>query len=239
MGSAINVPDLAQKFYETYSLIDELDNVITADRWTVTATNGGGLTRVDGQGAGITLDTADSTAADNDETYFLTTQESFKFIDGQPLYGSAKIQFAEADTDAANIAVGFANAVAANTIQDDGAGPPADYSGAVIYKVDGGTKWIFETSVGTTQTTTTSTTTAGGATAQKLEIHIDDHSPNKLRAIPLVDGVQLVDANNNPIAHYITLGSPTEMNFFAGVKQGSATEQTLTVKKVCCLQKEA
>ena len=67
----------------------------------------------------------------------------------------------------------------------------ASFSGAVIYKVDGGTVWKFVTSIGTTNTVSTSVTTAGGSAYQRLAIKIVPNSSTTALAYPIVDGKQL------------------------------------------------
>lgn len=237
MGSAINVPDAALVGRLTHGFFDDFDHFVTADRWTVTASNSGGATVADGAGGIITLDASDSTEGDNDETYLLATTETLKFAANKPITLAASVQFTEANTNDANVAVGYADGVAADTILDDGAGLKATFDGAVIYKVDGGTVWRFITSNGTTRTDSVSTTTAGGSAYQVLEIETRHQSATEVSLIPKVDGVQLKDSNGNLIEHKVLYASATEMQAFAGVKNGGANEETLNVDYISCWQK--
>lgn len=238
MGNALTVPEWARDAFQTFGVVDHFTHFVTGDDWTATASNSGGVTETDGKGGLVTLSPSDSTAADNDEVYLHQSNETFKFVADKPIYFGARIQFTEAATDDANVAVGMKDAVAADSILDNGAGPAASYSGAIIYKVDGETTWRFETSVGATQTTSVSSTTAGGSAYQVLEIFIEHYNGTQLLAIPRVDGKQLLDSTTGlPINHKITIGSATEMEAFAGLKNGSTNEEALVVDTIVCLQK--
>lgn len=178
----------------------------------------------------VTLVPSDGTVADNDEAYLACPNEVFLFAAGKPAYFTALVQFTEANTDDANIMAGFMNAVGANAIVDDGGGPKASFSGAVIYKVDGGTVWRCCSSNGTTRTDTASVTTAGGSAYQRLEIIVNDTGSSTTCEVAYkVDGVYLKDSNGVPIRHTIPYASLTEMQAFVGVKNGGANLETLNV----------
>ena len=150
------------------------------------------------------------------------------------------MQFAEANTDDENILVGLLDAVGANSLQDNGAGPPASYSGAVFFKVDGGTTWNVETSNSTTQTTnelvstnannlSRKTQTAGGAAYQTLRIEYTPYSATNAYVSFFVDGVQCCQ-------HDYVFTSATEMQIGIGVKNGGANNETLNVDYVVAVQ---
>jgi hypothetical protein len=152
----------------------------------------------------------------------------------------ARVQYTEANTDDANILVGLLDAVGANSLQDNGAGPPSSYSGAVFVKVDGGTVWQCETSVTTTQTTTELTAanvnnlakravTAGGAAYQTLRIEYMPYSATNAYVTFFVDGVAVAQ-------HDYVFTSATEMQIGLGVKNGGANLETLNVDYVVCSQ---
>lgn len=238
-GQALIVPDWVNVAHHSHTIFDDFNHYVASDQFTAVASNGGGVTVADAVGGIATIDPSGTTVADNDETYLPTTTECFKFAQDKPLYFETRIQFTEAATSAANVMVGVKDAVAANTILDNGAGPAASYSGAVIYKVDGETKWRFETSISTTQTTSNaSTTTAGGSSYQRLSILVKSYNATQLEAIPFVDGVQLIDGTTgDPISHLITFSGATEMDAFVGLKQGSTTEESLLCDYILCSQK--
>lgn len=237
MPSALNVSDAALKLKQTHGINDDFHQFVTGDLWTVTATNGGGATMQDAVGGQILIDTSDSTAADNDETYLHTTNEHWLFAADKPLTFVARIKYAEANTDDANVAAGLMDAVAADSIQDDGAGPDGTFDGAVIYKVDGGTVWRFKTSNATTATDSISDTTAGGSSFQTLEIRVRHQDASNCSLVPLVDGVQLKTSAGVLIEHKLAYSGLAEMAAVIGVKNGGANEETVTVDYVSVEQK--
>jgi hypothetical protein len=224
------MPDVMLK-RQTFGFLDDFDWYVTAHRWTSILTDTGTAAVGDAHAGIITLLPSDGTVADEDEAYIKTTNELFLFAVDKPLLFEARIQYAEAATNAANVIAGFASAVAANHLQDAGAGPPASYSGAVIFKVDGSTVWQFETSIAGAQITTVSNVTAGGAGSHVLRIEVRE-AGGIMEAVPLIDTgsgmIHLTDTNNRPIKHTFAPTSATEMNAFIGVKNGTAAQQALT-----------
>lgn len=185
---------------------------------------------------------------DNNECAVSTTNKPFLFLNERPLLFEAAIQYAEANTSAMNAFVGFSSVLGtANMLLDDGAGPAASFSGAGIFKVDGGTVWKFVTSLGTTQTITTSQHTAGGSAYQTLRVEVRQGSSGAsgLEAIPwLGTGTpsgattwqQMLDANNKPIKHAITYTSAVNMQAGVYVKEGSTSAETMLVDYIGAYQ---
>jgi len=175
-------------------------------------------------------------ATDNNEAYIFT-DEVFKFTADKPFIAHVSVQYAESATDDANVAVGLMDAVGANSILDNGAGPKAAYSGAVVYKTDGSTVWAVEASVngGATQYGGTSTTTAGGTTAQVIRIEFQPFSSTKgdvLFSIADAGGtnfIPLEDSNGNILKYEIDFTTVTEMSLFAGAKAGSASSELVYI----------
>ena len=212
-----------------FEIFDDFKNYTAAEaNYTATLTDSGTVAAGDVACGVVTLTPSDGTVADNDEAYLSTVQEVFLFAADKPIFAEARIQFTEANTDDANVIFGLMSAAAANALLDDGGGPAASYSGAVFFKVDGGTTWWVETSIGGTQTTTATNITAGGSAYQTLTIECVPVG-SVVEVSFLVDGVYCVDASGVRIKHRITLGSPTEMDLFAGVKNGGANNQTLLI----------
>ncbi len=126
--------------------------------------------------------------------------------------------------------LGLMDAVAANALQNDGAGPKASYSGAVFYKVDGETVWRCESSIGASQVTTQTSVTAGGSTAQRLTIEFQPITSSLGEVRFFIDDALVAK-------HAITFSSATEMQVVLGVKDGDASdEETLNVDYVACYQ---
>ena len=218
---------------------DFLRDVDSAD-WVTTLTDSGTASVGDAVGGVIALVPSDGTVADNDEAYVESANEVFKFAGDKPLLFEARVQFTEANVDDANVLVGVLDAVGANSLQDNGAGPPSSYSGAVFFKVDGGTVWQTETSNSTTQTTnellSTNTNnlakksvTAGGASYQVLRIEYMPYSSTNAYVSFFVDGVLCAQ-------HDYIFTSATEMQIGIGVKNGGANNETLNVDYVVCTQ---
>jgi hypothetical protein len=218
---------------------DFLRDVDSAD-WVTTLTDSGTASVGDAAGGIIALVPSDGTVADNDEAYIESANEVFKFAGDKPLLFEARVQFSEANVDDANVLVGLLDAVGANSLVDNGGGPPSSYSGAVFFKVDGGTVWQTETSNSTTQTTNelvASNTnnlakravTAGGSAYQTLRIEYQPYSSTNAYVSFFVDGVLCAQ-------HDYIFTSATEMQIGIGVKNGGANNETLNVDYVACVQ---
>ena len=236
MGSTFNTPDAALVGKHTHGFFEDFNYYIADDLFTVTSADGGSASETDAAGGVLSLDTSSTTAADNDEVYLHQSNETFLFAAEKPLQFDARIQFTEANTDDANVAVGLSDAVAADRIVDGG-GMAASFDGAVIHKDDGGTVWKFTTSNATAQTTSTSTTTAGGSAYQVLTIIVRHQDASNCSLVPLVDGQQLKDSNGNLIEHKLAYSGLAEMEAFIGLKGGSTNEESLLVDYISCWQK--
>jgi hypothetical protein len=214
-----------------FSLFDDFLWYVTAHGFTTVATDSGTVTVGDARGGIVALTPSDGTVADNDEVYIRSTAELFKF--DRSGFVEFKLQYTEANTDDANVAFGVMNAVAANSILDDGGGPAASYSGAVFFKVDGATVWNVESSIAGTQTTTTLTTTAGGASYVTFRIEWRYINSTRVEVTFWIDGQQVLDPAQrfaSPVMHVVDPTSCTEMHVFAGLKNGAATNvETLNI----------
>lgn len=246
MTKQIELPDEAKLGRLYAGFFDELTHFVTGDRWIVTATDSGGATGQDAAGGTIVIDASDGTVADNDEVYLSTKHEIFKFAANKPLVFEARVKFTEANTDDANILVGLADATAANHLLDDGAGPLASYSGAVFFKVDGGTTWNCEVSDSTTQTTVAldgtqravqgspmagAAQTAGGGVWEVLRIEFLPTIGTKADVVFYKDGVAVAKVKDYDYSN------ATEMDIVFGVKNGGANEETLHIDYCLCYQK--
>jgi hypothetical protein len=201
-------------------------NYTTAGRFSTVASDSGTVAVADAVGGIITLNPSDGTVANNDETYLKGTVETFKFAANKPLMIEGRIQFAEGNTDDANIIFGIKDAVAANTLLDDGGGPAASYSGAVFFKTDGDLLWQVENSIGSTQKTTRLSSdfsldktdrTAGGSSYQKLRIEWLPKTSTLGDFMFYIDDV-LVAVHFDQV-----YTSATEMQVCAGIKNGADT----------------
>jgi hypothetical protein len=223
-----------------FSIADDFTRDVDSADWVTTLTDSGTASVGDAAGGILAIVASDGTVADNDEAYVEYANEVFKFAADKPALFEARVQFTEANTDDANVLVGLMDAVGANSLQDNGAGPPASYSGAVFFKIDGGTVWQTETSNSTTQTTNELTAanvnnlakravTAGGAAYQTLRIECMPYSATNAYVSFFVDGVLCAQ-------HDYIFTSATEMQLAFGVKNGGANNETLNVDYVSCTQ---
>lgn len=212
---------------DEFVVFDDFDYYVSGERWTSLAADTNTVVAHEGPGRGRVSVSTGPDNVNNDEAAVATTNELFKFIANKAIVAEGLVQFAEAATNAANVAFGFADAFGANLIADNGGAVGINDSGALIFKRDGETVWSFQTEIGGTAVTTQSTTTAGGSAAQTLRIEITPVSSSVFEARPFVDGVQLVDTNGNPIMHRITLGTSTDMDFGLYVKCGSSLTQVV------------
>lgn len=222
-------------------IADDFTRDIDAAEWVVTATDAGSGTVGDAVGGILAMTPSDGTVADNDEVYLESPNETFLFANNKPLIFEARVQWTEANTDDFNVIVGIKDAVAANTLLDDGGGPAASYSGAVFFKVDGSTTWNVETSLAGTQTTTELSATnannlakrvmtAGGSSYQVLRLDFLPYSSTNAYVNFYIDGVQVAQ-------HDYIYTSATEMQICIGGKNGAATNvETLNVDYVICAQ---
>jgi hypothetical protein len=207
--------------------------LVTGDLYSTLAADGGSSVAVGDAFGGVCVLTTGAT--NNNEAAVKTTKEIFKFADGKPAEGIARIQYAEANTDDANVMVGWMDAMAADAMVDDGAGPKASYSGAVIYKVDGETVWRCQTSNGTTKTTTVTQHTAGGSSYVTLCILVSPFNSTTCEVAFLWDPnggtnfQQMLDVYGRPIKHTMLYASLTEMMFGVYAKAGGANSEVVNV----------
>ena|SRR3990167_5868202 len=218
------------------SVIDDdfLEDIATA-RWTKTTTDSGTIDVGDGRKGIATFLPSDGSVGDNDEVYLACVNEVFLIAGnpGKPIYGRGLIQFTEGNTDDLNVCFGFANAIAADWLIDDGGGMRASGTQAAIYKIDGGTVWRCYSRNGTETTDTVSTTTAGGSAYQTLEILIHDYTRTSCQIAYKVDGAFLKDTNGATIKHTLLVASAGEMQFGMGAKNGGAgTVETLLADRL-------
>lgn len=161
------------------------------DEWTTA-----GTAAAQGERGGVLqLSTA---ATDNAEASVVLDSAIAAIAANKPFSFAARVQFAEAATNAANVFVGLSDEAAATALGDNGAGPPADYAGVGLHKLDGGLNWIAEFSNSTTQQTleltaegslTGAAIVAGSANYQLIEIDVIPKTSTVCDVVFKVDGV--------------------------------------------------
>jgi len=224
----LELPD-ALRLRRQCTLFDDFLWYISPHVWTSLATDGGtSVAAGTSAAAGTVILTTGAT--DNNEAAIATTNKPYLFASEKTMRFEANSQYAEAATSACNMCAGFSSVMnTANMMLDDGAGPAASFSGAIIYKVDGGTVWRFRTSIGSTNIDTISQHTAGGSTAQVLSVEVRTGSYGYVEAVPFLNGLQMLDANNKPIKHTFVTTSAAAMQAGVYVKAGGANSEVVTV----------
>lgn len=218
-------------------VLDHFLSYTSGQLWTTTASDSGAATVETTHPGGVLLiHPSDGTVADNDETYVATTNAIFTIAAGQPFFAEFMVLFAEAATDDANLIIGFSSTAAANTLQDNGAGPPADYTGYVFFKTDGDTLWQCEVSNGTTQSTKRLTAdtrlvgeadiTAGSTLWQRLRVEVNPKSATLADITFAIDGKAVATFKD----HVYT--SALAVKVIMGCKNGGGTEDLLRVQLV-------
>lgn len=216
---------------DTVHIWDDFFWFVTAHQWTSLVADTTPTVTVGDAANGVAVLFTDTT--DNNEVALRSTAELFKIGTNRQIYGRCKLQYAENDTNKANVLFGFYSAMAANTLADNGAGPRASGDALAIYKVDGGTVWRCLSMCNGTQTITASTKTAGGSTAQVLEIVANDWDGVSMQVSFKVDGEYLRDSTGAIIKHTVAIASATEMHIGVYVKTGGgAGGETVNVDNI-------
>lgn len=231
MSNVLKFPPSWQNIKQQYELFDDFFSDQSDLSWVDTITDSGTALVNDAVNGVMVLTPSDGTVADNDEVYLASANELFLYAADKPFVGRCRLKFVETTSGVYNAFFGFASAIGANTLVDDGGGMRASGSVAAIYKVDGETVWRCVTRNNGVATVSQSTTTAGGASYQELEIEVVYLNSTQVQVVFRVDGVALKDATTGlPIVHTVTVASATEMQIGAGAKLGAATNNdTLSI----------
>jgi hypothetical protein len=213
---------------DTFYVFNDFEKDQVDTDWVDTVTDTGTVAIGDEVGGVVTLTPSDGTVADNDEVYLATANELFKYGANMGLYGRFRIQFTETTAGIYNCAVGFMNAVGADSIVDNTGLPKASGSTLAIYKTDGSQVWKCCSAVNGTATHTTSTksstkSTSVGGGWQELEIEATPTDSLSYTVTFSVDGEKLRDSSGLVIRHNLAFASATEMQMFIGAKLGAAT----------------
>lgn len=220
-----------------HGFFEDFNHAVSADLWTITSASDGSATVGDAAGGIMALVTD---ATDNDSELVATTHELFKIAASKPMVMEFCQKFSQAAINAANVGFGSSNAAAATSLADDGAGPAADFSGAMFYTVDGDTTWRCIYSDGTTQTIVELDAdgsldgvakTAASTTYQVLRIEIIPVTSSLVDVMFYIDGVLVCKMKDK------TLASATEMDVFILNKAGTAAAQTVNCDYAAAFQK--
>ena len=247
MAKLVTLPDLIQKVGNSASFLDDFFTFTDAQMWTSTEGDSGASTVISTVGgSSITLTTG---ATNENEVYVESTAPVCDVINNRKITCGIIFQYAEAATSAANVIFGLTDQTGANLMGDVSAGPAATYEGALIYKIDGGTRWQTERSTGSPPTSSDTTVTAGGAAQQHLRITISPISSTDAEVVyeisdsgslnTLQPAVQGASPRQAVIKDTLVYANTDDLNLVFGIKAGSAASEVLTVDAVYFAQERA
>lgn len=214
-----------QSALSDFAVRDDFAFYTDGNLWTKVTSDAGTTTVGDTKNGVLDIVAGNSSAADNAITLAASTNELFKIEAGKSIIGYWRVKLTEANTDDANILVGFSNVVTTSLLGNDGAGPPGTYDGVVVFKVDGGTVWQGETHNNTTPNTDTNigSFSDGAWTDIVIEILTDSGSDTTATCNFYIDGTK-------GGSETITISGLEEMHLVAGcVKNGDTANETLEV----------
>lgn len=214
-----------ERYYsrDEFQVFDDFGSFTDGDLWTKLDADATSTVAHQGAGRGYV---SVLTSADNEEACLATTNELFKFVADKAIVGEARVSHTIPNTDDLSTFFGFADAMGADLITDDGAAVAVNDSGAGIYTTKDSLLYKFVTSIGGTAVESTSDTSLQ-ADEVTLKIEITPRSSTVFVARPFVDGVQLKTSDGVPIAHDITLGTSTDMDFGVYVKGHNAADAAI------------
>lgn len=225
----ISFPNQFARIRHTVEFVDDFHYYNSGDFWTNLASDGGVTGFAEGDSRNGRIQGATG-ATDNNEITCRSTNEIAIFVADFSFVYEVRLQYTEVNTDDANIAMGLADAAAANVLGDDGAGDNINSSGVLIFKVDGGTVWRCAAEINGTIVETASVQTAGGSSYQVLRIEGKAVDATNMRFTYFMDGNPLTDSNNRPISHLLAYASATEMRLIGGyAKAGDTNTETLNI----------
>lgn len=239
MPCLINLPPEALLRDQQYGIWSDFDEFVTGDKFTDTSADSGASWTMQDAAGGVIKGT--SIAIDNNEAYLLSTKELFLFAENKPITAVCRLAFAQANTDDINVMFGLCDAVGADTIVNNGAGPKTTASGVAFECRDGETEWRVWNSISTAQTSTllsaansldkTAKTSASGAsTYQRLKIECNPYSSTNQRVDYFINDVLVY-------SYDMVYTGATEMNLFVGLKLGGATIESVLVDYLGAWQK--
>jgi hypothetical protein len=223
-------PQIAFDEERMFELKDDFLGFVSGGNWSSVLTDTGSIVAA-GVGGVATLLPSDGTVADNDQVILTTTAAAFQFASQKPFFVEALVQFAEVGANVANILFGVSTVNVADLMQDNGAGPPATYDGAVFFKADGDTNWSTETSIATVQTTnkltanvslTKQAPVCGGTAYQRLTICFIPWNSTQAEVQFWIDGVVVQ-------VHQLTYTGGGAMYVVLMAKNGSGVQQPLAI----------
>lgn len=216
---------------DEFFIFDDFTHLVTQDLWTTTAVATGTVTAPATGGSYCRL----FSTADNDAAVLATTGELFNFTPNKNMYAEALLgTITRPGTNNDGFAFGFADAMAATLVADDGAGFVVANEGAFLGWLESETTWSLYTEMAGIGSVTQSTTDI--ASDQLLALDVTWVSSTEFQVRPFVDGVQLEDSGGVPICHTITDSASTDMDFGAVYKGHNAADGIVLIDYVYAAQ---
>lgn len=242
----VKIPPQADDMRYWFGVCDDFTGHIdgssnNACPWKVVNTDNGSVTILDAAGGIARVNPSNATEALNDECYIRTQHEVFKFATDKPLVFEARVRpRASGGITCASYLVGLLDAIAANSLQDNAAGPDASYSGACFYTTNATGYWQAESSIAGTQTTINTGVLAVNATFQTLRIEAQPVTSTTTEIKFFIDDVQVgkKTAGKQFINQTVTHTSATEMCAGVGIKSAVASVTgSIDVDWIYCYQR--
>lgn len=210
---------------QSSTFFDDFYSYASGGDWTSVDSNTGGTIAWSSKSK-VTITTG---GVDNYTMTLRSTNKNYTVVQGQGLWTEAYLSFTNQASNNANILFGFASVTALGVT--DGIDPSVSYSGMLLYKLDGGTQWKFQTSNGSTKTTSQSNASAADG-SYLLRIDLVPFDDNYLQAIPMVNGQMLLDSNGVQILHKVAYSALADMYLIVQAAAGSGNAQTCIVDYV-------
>lgn len=242
MSRLLQIPESAKLMRRAHGFQDDFQGFLTAtstDKYTVVTAVDGTVLQIDAAPGGVAIKSAAATAG-NEDCYLAREAETFLPAADKPIEFYARVQATEDDTNQNNLIVGLTNAVAADLLVNDGAGPKTSGTTLAFFKKDGGLNWWVHASLSTTQTSVELTAAnsldgaahvGSGASDQELEICFKPRNSTQADVEFHIDGVHVYT-----ITDWV-FTSATDMQAVCGTKDGdSADEVTINLRSWYCYQ---
>lgn len=244
MSKLLPLPELALLAPQVYGFFDDMQGFLTATstaKYTVVTAVDGTVLQVDARPGGVNILSAAASAAGNEDTYLAREAETFLPTADKPIIFEALVQATEDDVNQNNLIAGLTDAVAANLLVNDGAGPKTSGTILAFFKVDGGLNWNIIVSLGAAQTKVELTAAnsldkvahvGSGSAAQRLRIEFMPKNATQADVLFFIDGTLVYKVTD------WVFTSATDVQAVVGVKDGDAGDEvTLNLRYWFCYQK--
>lgn len=226
MPKLLRLPDALHSAREQFEICDHFASYTDTQLWTKADVATGTVTH-EGSAGASRMRLFNTAAAD--AAVLATTNELFKFRAGKSMMCEGLINGSDVDTDDGMFFFGWADALAGGTLADT-TGALTATDACCLFKLPDTRVLRFHTEINGAQVVSDSDATILTGANQTLRIEVQPRSSTVLVARPFLDGVQLKTTAGVPIAHDITLGTATDMDFGAMTKSNDAADYIVYVE---------